>query len=137
MEEIVIDENNFAEYFRDTRHNKPQHGDVMVFYKSMAELVGGDLKHQMIEALFHESIGAQKAIQLFMKLGGASHKAAVLLVKEMNDDLISGMSKEDVFKKSYKFFLEMSFYTKKEYVPKDDPHWELVNLKNFAGKDSE
>ena len=135
MDEIVIDENNFSKYFKDTKTNKPEHGDILVFYRSMADLVEGEMKNQMIDALFHENIGAQKAIQIFMKLGGATHKEAIKVVKSMNDDLIAGFSVEDVYKKSYSFLLELSFYTKKEFVPKDDPHWEVIQLKNFAGKE--
>jgi len=137
MDEIVIDENNFNQYFKDTRTNKPEHGDILVFYRSMAELVEGDMKGQMINALFHEKIGAQKAIQILMKIGGASHKEAIKVVKSMNEDLIAGKTMEEVYKNPYPFLLELSFYTKKEYVPKDDPHWEVIQLKSFAGKDAE
>jgi hypothetical protein len=135
MDEIVIDETNFEQYFRETSKNKPEPGDVLAFYKSMAELTEGDLKSQMINALFHEKIGAQKAIQLFVKMGKVEHKQAVLVVKEMCQDLLNGISQDEVLKKSYKFFLQLSFYTKKEYVPTDNPHWEVITLKNFAGKD--
>jgi hypothetical protein len=134
MDEIVIDENNFSQYFRDARTSKPESGDILVFYKSGAELMNGELKEQMIYALYHEKIGAQKAIQLFMKLGGATHHESIKVVKAMNDDLMSGMTNEEVLNKSYEFILQLSFYTKKEYVPKNDPHWEVIQLKNFVEK---
>jgi len=137
MDEIVIDENNFSQYFRDARTSKPESGDILVFYKSGAELMRGDLKEQMIKALYNDKIGAQKAIQLFMKLGGASHHEAIKVVKAINQDLLSGMSEDEVLNKPYEFFLKLSFYTKKEYVPQNNPHWEVIQLKNFAEKDPE
>lgn len=137
MDEIIIDENNFEQYFRDTSNHRPEAGDVMVFYKSNAELQAGDLKGQMIDSLYEERIGPQKAMQIFIKMGKAAHQEALKVVKEICSDLHSGMSKDEVMEKPYKFFLQLSFYTKKEYVPVDNPHWELIPLKNFAGKDTE
>jgi hypothetical protein len=136
MDEIIIDETNFHEYFRDTSTNRPEAGDVMVFYKSFAELQTGDLKSQMIDSLYEDKIGAQKAIQIFVKLGKASHQEALKVVKEMCADLHGGMTKDQVLEKPYKFYLQLSFYTKKEYVPVDNPHWELIPIKNFSGKDA-
>ena len=50
----------------------------------------------------------------------------------MSEDLMSGMSVDDVMKKPYKFTVEMFFYTKKEYLPKNDPHWTTVSLLNVS-----
>lgn len=132
--EIVIDETNFTEFFRDVKTSKPQQGDVLVVYRSMAELTDGELKEQMVDALICAKVGAQKAIQLFIKLGSASYKEAVKVVKQMCQDLVDGLDTKSVILKPYKFLLELQFYTRPEYVPENNPHWEVIKLKNYSGK---
>ena len=131
MSELVIDESNFDQYFRDTKKSKPQRGDVMAVYRAMAELTAGNLKEQIVDALCSEDIGANKAIQLAVKLGQANRKEATKLIKQICSDLYAGMQKSFVIAKSYKYIFEMFFYTKKEYVPKDNAHWEVVMIKNL------
>ena len=41
------------------------------------------------------------------------------------------MTPEEVEAKVYKYQMESFYYTKKEYVPIDDPHWEIINIKNL------
>lgn len=130
MSDLVIDETNFDQYFRDVKTSKPQKGDVMAVYRATAELVTGSLKEQIVEALCTEDIGAKKAVQLAVKLARTNRKEAVRLVKEICGDLFGGMNKDYVISKSYKYVFEMFFYTKKEYVPPDDDHWDLLTIKN-------
>lgn len=131
MSELVIDDSNFHEYFKDTLTNKPQKGDVMACYKAIAELRDGDLKEQIVEALFLENIGPSKAITLMTKLGKAPRREAIKVIKNIFMDLYNGMSKPMVIAKTYEYLFEIFYYTKEEYVPKNDKHWEIVEIKNL------
>jgi len=130
MTSLVIDESNFTEYFREINKSKPQKGDVLACYRAIAELVDGDLKEQIVESLFLEKIGPKKAVALMTKLGKTSRKEAIKLVKKIFMDLYNGMSKTMVLSKTYEYLFEIYYYTKEEYVPKNDKHWELIKLNN-------
>jgi hypothetical protein len=36
------------------------------------------------------------------------------------------MTKEDILRKEYPFFLQMFFYTKEKYIPKNDRRWTVI-----------
>lgn len=131
MSELVIDESNFDKYFRDVKTSSPQKGDVMAVYRASAELTAGQLKEQIVNSLCSEDIGARKAVQLAVKLARTSRKEAIKLVKQICSDLYGGMPKGDVIAKSYRYIFEMFFYTKKDYVPTDDKHWEVITFNNI------
>lgn len=130
MEEIIINEENFNQYFRDVRISRPERGDIMAKWMGRAEFVHGDMKKNIIDLLYNKE-KALAATQVMMKLGHATQKDAVKVCKEICQDLDSGMSFEEVENKSYAYDIEMFFYTKKEYVPKDDPHWCVIGIENL------
>lgn len=137
MAELEITPENFNEYFFDIRLHKPQKGQIIAQYRACAELLKGDLKRDLIKLLsFHEN-GGVKAHQVMMKLGGAVEKEAYKVVREIAEDLLAGMSVDDVLEKPHDFILEHFFYTKKEYVPKDDPHWSVINLVDLTKENCE
>lgn len=129
-DELVIDETNFAEHFRDVRMNKPQRGEVMARFTAMAEFVDGHMKRDIID-LLHNKNKIEAAIQVMRKLGSATEKEAIRICKEVCRDLASGMSLKEVENKTYKYQLELFYYTKKENIPVDDPHWSVISLKNL------
>lgn len=131
MSDLIIDDSNFSQYFRDVLVSKPQKGDVLACYKAVAELVDGDLKDQVVESLFLDKIGASKAVALMTKLGRAPRKEAIKLIKTICQDLYNGMPKNLVLAKTYEYLFEIFYYTKEEYVPKDDQHWEIVRINNI------
>ena len=49
----------------------------------------------------------------------------------MSEDLLAGMSHDDLAKKKYSYTVEVYFYTQQEYIPRDDPHWSCVSLINL------
>lgn len=126
-EELVIDQNNFGEYFRDCRVSKPERGDILAKYSAVAEFVDGPMKKDVINLLQKDK--ALPATQLFRKIGCTSEKEAVRVCREICSDLISGNT--DVEQKPYKYIMEIFYYTKKEYVPVDDPHWSVISLNNL------
>lgn len=65
------------------------------------------------------------------KLGKAPRKEAIRLVRKIFMDLYNGMTKPMVIAKTYEYLFEIFYYTKEEYVPKDDMHWEIVKINNL------
>ena len=130
-EHMIIDEKNFDQYFFDVRINKPQKNQVLVKYSAMAELVYGDLKQDIVKLLKISDFGAKTSIQIMKKLGKANEKEALRVVKAMCCDLFAEMTDDEVLAKPYKYVLEMCFFTKREHVPPDDLHWEVLAINNL------
>lgn len=127
--EILIDENNFEEYFFDVRRFKPKHGQTMARYMATAEFIDGMMKKNIIDLLHKDK--AEAAVSVMRKLGCATEGDSIKVVRAVCDDLVSGMSIDDVEKKVYKYTLESFYYTQKEHIPTDDPHWSPVNVRNM------
>ncbi len=130
IEEEVIDAANFDEYFFDVRTHKPLRGQVMARYAATAEFVGGRLKKDVIDLIYNKD-RPEQAIRLLRKLACATDKDALRVCREMAQDFVGGMTPAAVEEKPYKYVLEVFYYTKKEYVPTDDPHWSVISLQNL------
>jgi hypothetical protein len=50
-EELVIDQNNFGEYFRDCRVSKPERGIYWRSIQQVAEFIDGPMKKDVIDLL--------------------------------------------------------------------------------------
>lgn len=138
--ELEINKENFTEFFKDCRNTKPEKGDVIAQYSSMAEFVEGNEKNQIIDLLTCTENKMEATAQVMRKLLFASEIDSYKVPRQMAEDLLSGMSEEEVSKKPYKYKLEMFFYSKPEYIPKDDPHWScisILNLSEFVEKEKE
>lgn len=139
--EIQIDESNFAQYFRDVRTEPMDKGDVMAQYTAAAELVDGNEKRQIISLLKDTEGKMEATAQVMRKLLFAHELDAYRIPRMMAEDILSGMSDDDVAAKPYKYTLEMFFYAKPEHVPKDDPHWSVISILNldehFAKKEGQ
>jgi hypothetical protein len=139
MSEIEIDNNNFHEYFRDVRTHSPERGEVMAQYSAIAEFVDGNEKRQIISLLTSTENKMEATAQVMRKLLCASELDAYRVPRCMAEDLLAGMTEDEVASKPYKYTLEMFFYADPDNVPKDDPHWSvisLLNLEDFVGKTS-
>lgn len=130
-EDIVIDENNFSKYFRDCRLHRPERGDVMARYSAIAEFVEGKMKQDIIDLLTNYDNKAIAATQVLRKIGCATESESIRICKEITEDLANGMSPSEVESKPYKYKMEVIYYTKKEYVPEDDPHWTIISIANL------
>lgn len=129
-EDLVIDETNFSQYFRDCRISRPEKGDVIARYCAIAEFVDGQMKKDIIDLLLNKD-KAFAATQVMRKLGCANQKDAIRICREVAEDLANGMTPEEVEKKVYEYELEVFYYTKKEYVPLGDPHWSVISIANL------
>ena len=101
----------------------------MARFGSYADFIDGMMKKNIIDLLKKDK--AVAAIQVMRKLGCATERDAIRICKEVCSDLCQGMSEEDVEKKEYRYEMESFYYTKKEYVPLDDPHWTVISVKNL------
>jgi hypothetical protein len=136
-EELVITEENFSEYFRDVRVSSPEKGEIIAQYSACAEFVDGNEKQQIMSLLTSTENKMEATAQVMRKLLHASEIDAYRVPRMMAEDLLSGMSEDEVAAKPYKYTLEMFFYTKPENLPKDDPHWSsisVLNLEDIVGK---
>lgn len=137
MEEIEINDDNFSQYFKDVRNSAPERGEVMAQFSASAEFVDGNEKRQIISLLASTENKMEATAQVMRKLLFASELDSYRVPRMMADDMLSGMSEDEVAGKPYKYTMEMFFYTKPENIPKDDPHWSsisLLNLEEFAAK---
>lgn len=128
MEEIVIDDLNFEDYFFDVRKHGPKAGQVLAKFKAVAMFGDGPHKHDIIRLLKMDK--AQQATMVMRKIHFAKEPDCYRLCREICEDLISGMSDNDVAQKEYEYILEAFYYTQKECVP-DDSHWETIQLLRF------
>ena len=68
------------------------------------------------------------ALQVMRNLLCVNYQDAIRVLKEMANDLMNNYSSDEVMVKLYKFTVQMYFYTKKEYVPRNDPHWTVTSV---------
>lgn len=137
MQEIEIDEKNFSEYFKDVRNNAPSKGEVIAQYSAAAEFVDGNEKRQIISLVTSTENKMEATAQVMRKLLFASELDAYRIPRQIAEDLLSGLTEDEVASKPYKYTLEMFFYAQPENIPRDDPHWSVIsvlNLDDFLAK---
>jgi hypothetical protein len=127
--DIVIDASNFADYFFDVRKFGPKEGQIMAKFSAVAILGDGPEKRDLIKILRKDK--AEAAAMVMRKIHCAREPDCYRICREMVEDMLGGMSDDDVAKKEYEFVLEAFYYTKREYLPKGDPHWETIDLVKF------
>jgi dolichyl-phosphate-mannose--protein O-mannosyl transferase len=136
---LVITEENFGEYFFDIRTHKPQRGQVMACYTATAEFLDG-MEKRNIMAMLQGGGKVESICQVMRKLLHAHDADAIRVPRQITEDLIAGMSHDEIAKKKYRYTVEVFFYTQPEYIPTDDPHWSsvsLLNLNQFIDKEDD
>jgi hypothetical protein len=124
---------NFDQYFFDARKHRPRQGQCLAKFSAVAELVDeGRLKRDVIDLMLNHPKGGESASKVMHKLGGAIERDSYRIPREIGEDLASGMTVDEVAAKPYRFVIEHLFYTQKEHVPVDDPHWELIPVLNYV-----
>ena len=134
-EELIITEDNFEEYFFDVRKHTWKSGQVMARYRAKAEFVNTSYKKNVIDLMKLDK--AIPAVQLMIKYHGATRLCAIQILKEMCQDMLNGMSEEEMLEKPYEMTIEYFFYTKKEYIPTDNPHWDCISVRGVGAMDSD
>lgn len=128
-EEVQIDSSNFSEHFFDARRFGPKKGQIMAKFSSVAFFGAGQAKKDIIRLLQKDK--AREAAQVMNKIHCAKEPDCYRVCREICEDMLSGMSPLDVEKKDYKFVLEAVYYTKRENVPENDPHWTTLNVLEY------
>lgn len=129
LEEVTIDASNFAEYFFDVRQFGPKEGQIMAKFTAVAIFGDGPEKRDLIKVLRKDKANA--AAMVMRKIHCAREPDCYRVCREMCEDLISGMSDDEVAKKDYEFVMEAYYYTKREHIPKGDPHWQTIDIVKF------
>jgi len=130
ISKVEITDENFHEYFFDIRHHGPEHGDTLACFTAMADFVDSAEKRQII-SLLKDYCKAHATAQVMRKLLHATELDAFRVPLEMTEDLLAGMSDEEVAVKPYRYQIQIYYYTKPEYVPKNNPHWSIISLINL------
>ena len=128
-DQIVIDESNFDDYFFDVRKHRPQAGQIMAKFKAVAKFGDGPHKYDVLRLLKVDK--AREAALVMRKIHFAREPDCYRVCREMCEDLANGMSDLEVAEKEYEFVLEAYYYTQREHVPKNDPHWETIQLLEY------
>ena len=128
-DDIEITPENFDQYFLDVRRHRPEKGLVMAKYTAIAEFVDGQHKRDIINLLKMDK--AVAASQVMRKIHCAREPDCYRVCREMCEDLLSGMSEEQVEQKAYEYVFQAFYYAKREHVPTNDPHWETVTCLKF------
>jgi hypothetical protein len=130
-DDVIINETNFTDYFFAVNNHKPQRGQVIARYAAVAMFVDGELKRNIVSLLAGEDFGGQASVQILRKMAGATDKSSRHLAIEMCEDLLAGMSIDEVCQKEYKYDVEFFWYTERKYIPADDPHWSCLQIQNL------
>ena len=127
--DLIIDSTNFHSYFFDARRYKPEPGQILAKFSAVALFGEGPEKWDLIKVLKTDK--APAAAMVMRKCHCAREPDCYRVCREMCQDLMRGMSDDEVAKKDYQFVLEAFYYTKREYVPKNDKHWETIQLMEY------
>jgi hypothetical protein len=128
MNDLVIDGSNFATYFFDVRKHGPKPGQIMARYLAKAELISGEDKGYLIDLLVTNPLGAEMSVRMMQTMFASQEADSIRVCKEIATDLMNGMSKNQVLEKPYVYTLEKFYWTKEDYVPKGDPHWQIIKV---------
>jgi hypothetical protein len=127
--EVVITDENFTEYFRDVRKSNPRPGEVMARFRIIGDLMNGVEKRMIVDQLINSKLGSDMAIKMLRNGLGCCDKDSLTIAAQICNDLMSGMTKEEVLEKPYKMTIERFFYTERKNIP-DSPHWDVIKILN-------
>jgi len=131
MNELIIDDSNFDEHFFDARKSGPKQGQVLAKFRARAELIEGHMKEQLVYLLKNMPNGGESCVKVMQKLGCATYSDSMRVPIEMAEDLLKGLSDDEVLHKPYEYDYEQFFYTRRENIPQNDPHWSVIEILNL------
>ena len=125
---------DFPKYFRYTDTSEPEKGDIIAKFGAIAEIVGGADKDHLINVCLQPD-SAKAAAQVMRKVFNAAEWDVWGVPRQITEDLVNGMSVDDIKEKIYSYALELFFYTKPMYMPKPDEndhrYWSLIRIVNL------
>jgi hypothetical protein len=137
--ETIIDDSNFNEYFFDARNHGPKKNHILASFSAIAEFVNGQMKQDIIYLLSTMDNGGASAVKVMQKLGCATYEAAIDVCSQVAEDLKAGHTRgmtidsvnEEIENKAYSYHYEQFFYTEAECVPKENAHWDIIQISNL------
>src|SRR4051812_8079661 len=126
----------FEAKFFDIRKHKPKPGQILAQYRAVAHFVDDWVKRNVIKVLQGEA-GAETAQKVLHNMCGALEEDSIRVPLEMAKDLAAGMSVDEVAKKEYRMIIQYNYWTERDNVPKDDPHWltiDIINTDDIDGR---
>ena len=117
----------FWSQFNDARKVKPEPGQVMAIFRTMAEFVDSPEKRNFINLVMVDG-KAEAAVKVMQKLHFAHPLDAIRIPLRIARDLSVGHTVEQVCQFPYPFQAEMYFFCDPGVVPENDPHWTIVPL---------
>lgn len=127
--ELVIDESNFDDYFFDATKHRPQPGQVLAKFTAVATFGSGPHKRDVIHLLKVDK--AKQAAAVMEKIHHAKVPDSYRVCRQICEDLLNGMSVDEVENKEYEYVFEMVYWTSRQFVPKNDPHWETLKIVDY------
>lgn len=134
MNDTEITEENFDKYFFDIRKHKPQKGQTLAKWTAVAEFVDGIGKKDIIKLL--KDNRAEQAVQIMEKIHCCKAPWSYKVLIQIAKDLLE-LDELEVEKKPYEMVIEYLFWTKKEYIPKNDLRWESLSLLEYDKESGE
>jgi hypothetical protein len=119
----------FETKFFDIRKHRPKKGQVLARYRATADFVDAWVKRNVITLLSTGEAGAESARAVLRNMCGAIEVDSIKVALEMAKDLRT-MTVEEVAAKDYRMVVEYNYWTEKENIPENDPHWTTINLLN-------
>lgn len=107
----------------DARRNKPKKGQVLARFRAIAEFVEGEVKRDVITAL--EKGRIESACKILQKLCCALEYESYKVCRQISEDLLNGMSPQEIEYKPYEYIYEALYYANKEDVPKE-AGWSVI-----------
>lgn len=130
LKELEITAENFTEYFFDVRRHKPKAGQILAKFSAVAAFGPGQAKKDIIKLLLMDD-KVHQAVQVMNRIHCAKFPDAYIVCREIAEDLLNGLTIREVENKEYEFVIEAFYYTNREYVPKNDPHWETIQVLDY------
>lgn len=125
----MFSEENFKKYFFDVRMHKPKKGQVIACFTSMADLTNGPDKKHLLDLLRthnHPEVATTMMTRNFYATEIYSYQVPIAII----NDLLSGLSVDEVLAKPYRYQIELFYYTEPENIPTNDSHWSMISIFN-------
>lgn len=134
MNDVEINESNFHEYFSDARTTKPKQGQILAKYVAVADFIEGDHKQHVIDLLKKGRV--TESVQVLTRIHGAKVPWCYKVLRDMCEDLLK-YSTPYVEKNPYEMVVEYLFWANPEHVPKNDQHWQTLNVIEYDSETNE
>ena len=101
---------------------------MLARYCAKAEFIDKFPKPAIVDLLVNNPKGAELAPKVLQNMCHMHEIDSINVAIAMAEDLVQGMSEQEVIQKPYPCTIEKWFWTQKDYIPKQDPHWNAIDI---------